>query len=68
MAGHNKPHDLHPGVYGECSPSREDCVMCKGEACNFCGAGCWDMSQRSCNHDHLVRHMAPYMPKGTADA
>lgn len=56
----SKPHDLHPAVYVPCSPSKEDCLMCKGEACNFCGSRC-------CDHDLLARHMAPYMSKGAAD-
>lgn len=53
------PHLLHPKVYVPCSPSEQDCLMCKGEACNFCGAGCWDPTQRSCDHDQFVRHLEP---------
>ena len=36
--------------------------MCSGEACNLCGAGCWNSSVRDCNHDVIERHMDPPEP------
>lgn len=38
-----------------------DCMMCSGEACNFCGAGCWnnDPDRPRCEHDVLERHEEP---------
>jgi hypothetical protein len=37
----------------ECEP---ECLACSGEACDFCGAGCWDSSVRDCDHDVIDRH------------
>lgn len=34
----------------------DDCLMCSGEACNLCGAGCWS-NVRDCEHDVIERHM-----------
>lgn len=34
----------------------EDCLMCTGEACNLCGAGCWDPSVSDCDHGSAERH------------
>jgi len=47
-------------VIDQC-PSREgvpaeDCGACTGEACFLCGAGCWDMQVRDCEHDVIDRH------------
>lgn len=36
-----------------------DCIMCSGEACNLCGAGCWNNSERTCDHDVIDRHGDP---------
>lgn len=36
----------------------EDCMMCSGEACNLCGAGCWS-NRRDCEHDVMERHEEP---------
>lgn len=33
-----------------------DCMMCNGEACNKCGAGCWNNRERNCTHDVAERH------------
>jgi hypothetical protein len=46
----------------EC-PGR-DCMMCNGEACNLCGAGCWDYNRKArgeppCTHDVAQRHTDP---------
>lgn len=43
------------------------CLMCSGEACNLCGAGCWDGDPRDgsdpsrpiCEHGTLERHADP---------
>jgi len=35
-----------------------DCMMCSGEACNKCGAGCWS-KRRDCEHDSAERHEEP---------
>ncbi len=46
----------------DCQPNGEECVMCSAEACNKCGAGCWDWRIRYpedadyCRHDHGERH------------
>ena len=37
-----------------CDP--EGCMMCTGEACWLCGAGCWNSSVRDCAHDVMERH------------
>jgi hypothetical protein len=34
------------------------CLMCSGEACNKCGAGCWS-HVRDCKHDVVERHEEP---------
>lgn len=34
----------------------EHCKMCNGEACNKCGAGCWDNAAPLCEHDVIERH------------
>lgn len=31
------------------------CLLCTGEACNLCGAGCWS-NRRDCTHDVMERH------------
>lgn len=38
-----------------------DCLMCSGEACDKCGAGCWnnDPKRPRCEHDVLERHEKP---------
>lgn len=36
-----------------------DCMMCSGEACNKCGAGCWNNGDPHCDHDVLERHEEP---------
>lgn len=43
----------------ECSS--DDCMMCTGEACNKCGAGCWnnDFDRPWCDHGVLERHKEP---------
>ncbi len=36
-----------------------DCMMCSGEACDLCGAGCWSNAVTRgspCEHDVLERH------------
>lgn len=33
----------------------EECMVCSGEACNLCGAGCWS-NRRDCEHDVIERH------------
>lgn len=38
-----------------------DCLMCSGEACNLCGAGCWS-NVTNCQHGVLERHMEPQEP------
>jgi hypothetical protein len=36
----------------------EDCILCTGEACDYCGAGCWNNNpNRNCQHDVCTRHM-----------
>jgi hypothetical protein len=38
----------------------EDCLMCNGQACNKCGAGCWNNAlTKKCEHDVMERHEAP---------
>lgn len=40
-----------------------DCMMCSGEACNKCGAGCWaSPGTVHCEHDVSERHEAPDLP------
>lgn len=37
----------------------EHCKMCNGEACNWCGAGCWRNAawdKIPCDHDSEERH------------
>lgn len=44
----------------ECPGS--DCMMCNGEACKLCGAGCWigsNKPQSPCEHDVIERHTDP---------
>jgi hypothetical protein len=40
-----------------------DCLMCNGEACNKCGAGCWEHrippARPPCEHDVDERHEEP---------
>jgi hypothetical protein len=39
-----------------------ECLMCNGEACNLCGAGCWNgggAHEPPCEHDVLERHADP---------
>lgn len=48
--------------YAECEKgegNHDDCPMCSGEACNLCGAGCWDSSVTDCDHDVVERHQYP---------
>jgi hypothetical protein len=35
-----------------------DCLMCSGEACNLCGAGCWNNKAEHCEHGSVERHEA----------
>lgn len=59
------PRDIEAGI-GEVPPRcpSEHCRMCTGEACNLCGAGCWDGAPRlgddpdrpPCEHDVIERH------------
>lgn len=36
------------------------CLMCSGEACNKCGAGCWNNNPKQpCEHDVIERHEEP---------
>ena len=37
-----------------------DCLLCKGEACDACGAGCWnnDPDRPPCEHDVYERHQS----------
>lgn len=39
-----------------------DCLMCSGEACNLCGAGCWNNSAQFCEHASDERHGYPPQP------
>jgi hypothetical protein len=40
-----------------CSERGENCRMCSGEACNKCGAGCWNSAATiPCEHDVTERH------------
>jgi len=41
-------------IEGGCG--QESCMMCTGEACRFCGAGCWDDTVKDCQHDIGTRH------------
>lgn len=35
----------------------DECLMCNGQACNKCGAGCWNNNPaRKCEHDAMDRH------------
>jgi hypothetical protein len=37
-----------------------DCLLCNGEACNLCGAGCWNNAlDLHCEHAVDERHLAP---------
>ena len=42
-------------VGGVVCPS-DECLMCTGEACWKCGAGCWNTSAAHCDHDVGERH------------
>lgn len=35
-----------------------DCMSCSGEACQLCGAGCWNNAGcgHDCEHDVIDRH------------
>lgn len=44
----------------------EDCLMCSGEACNLCGAGCWNNQAPHCDHDVIERHMEPESMNATS--
>ena len=49
-------------VMKRCGYTPEDpdaCMMCSGEACFLCGAGCWDSSVTDCEHDIVDRHRYP---------
>jgi hypothetical protein len=39
-----------------------DCLMCNGEACNLCGAGCWNNAAPFCDHASDERHQDPPNP------
>lgn len=39
-----------------------DCMMCSGECCNLCGAGCWS-NVGDCEHDVIDRHLEPIVPR-----
>lgn len=39
--------------------SADHCLMCLNEACNKCGAGCWNRSINNCEHDTAERHEEP---------
>lgn len=41
------------------STGEEDCLICAGEACRKCGAGCWNLTVTDCEHDVAERHEAP---------
>lgn len=43
-------------ISGQMVTCDDECMMCSGEACRYCGAGCWDSSVTNCNHDILERH------------
>jgi len=43
-----------------------DCRYCQGEACNLCGAGCWNSRERNCEHDVVQRHEGVCIPKKAA--
>lgn len=49
--------------------SQDACKMCSGEACNLCGAGCWNRTERNCQHDVIDRHkeVAAPLPEPTND-
>lgn len=34
----------------------DDCMMCNGSACRFCGRGCWDKEAGPCTHNETERH------------
>ncbi len=35
-----------------------DCLLCTGEACSYCGAGCGNNNpNRNCQHDVCTRHL-----------
>jgi hypothetical protein len=41
-----------------------DCLMCNGEACNLCGAGCWNnRPDKRCEHAVDERHREPTSTK-----
>lgn len=44
-----------------CPKSKEtNCLLCKNEACQYCGAGCWNNNpQRNCQHGIITRHQPP---------
>lgn len=33
-----------------------ECMMCNGQACRFCGFGCWDREAPRCEHEVEFRH------------
>lgn len=45
-----------------------NCPLCNGEACNMCGAGCWDSSVDDCEHDVIDRHGEPIFGAGRESA
>lgn len=49
----------------QCIP--DECPMCTGEACNKCGAGCWNPTVADCDHDVLERHH-PCLKEGSQPA
>lgn len=42
----------------------DECPCCTGEACDLCGAGCWDSSAKDCTHDVVDRHIYGGSPEG----
>ena len=52
MEDYERKFECDSKVSGECS-------MCSGEACQKCGAGCWNFSVTDCEHDVTERHEGP---------
>jgi hypothetical protein len=45
---------------GQAYACPEDCRLCSNEACNYCGAGCWQSpGTTACDHDVVHRHGEP---------
>jgi hypothetical protein len=43
----------------ELPPCPKGCMMCTNEACDYCGAGCWNNGATACDHDVIERHQEP---------